>query len=76
MNLYQHVKNEAVSSMCSGEIADLKILQSDMLREFWPISQEQHFSQIWDLSRNTAYHINFHYRTNSVKIIPCFHYIR
>ena len=26
VNLYQHAKNEAVSLICSGEIADLKIL--------------------------------------------------
>ena len=32
--------------ICSGEIIDLKILQSDCLRAFWPISQEQDFSQI------------------------------
>ena len=38
-------KNEAVSSICSGEIVDLKILQSDWLRAFWPISQKQDFSQ-------------------------------
>ena len=36
---------KAVSSICSGEIVDLKILQSDWLRAFWPISQEQNFSQ-------------------------------
>ena len=40
VNLYQHAKNEAVSSTCSGEIVDLKILQSDQLRTFWPISHE------------------------------------
>ena len=34
VNLYQHAKNEAVSSICSGEIVDLKILQSDWLRAF------------------------------------------
>ena len=38
------------------------------MRTFWPISQEPEFSQIWDLSRNTANIINSHYRTNSVKI--------
>ena len=43
-------------------------MQSDWLRTFWPISQEPEFSQIWDLCRNTANNINFHYRTNSVKI--------
>ena len=51
-----------------GDRVDQKILQSDMLRTFWPISQEQKFSQIWDLRRNTTNNISFHYRTNSVKI--------
>ena len=40
----------------------------DWLITFWSISQKPEFSQIWDLSRNTANNINFHYRTNSVKI--------
>ena len=39
-----------------------------MLRTFWHISQEPEFSQIWDLCRNIANNILFHYRTNSVKI--------
>ena len=43
VNLYQHAKNEAVSSIGSGQIIDLKILQSDWLRAFWPIPQEQDF---------------------------------
>ena len=38
------------------------------MRTFWPIYQEQKFSQTWDLCRNTANNISFHYRTNSVKI--------
>ena len=46
VNLYQHAKTEAVSSICSGEMLDLKISQLEWLRTFWPISQEQHFSQI------------------------------
>ena len=46
MNLHQHAKNEAVSSICSREIVDFKILLSDWLRVFWPISHEQDFSQI------------------------------
>ena len=29
MNLYQHAKNKTVSSICSGEIVNLKILQSN-----------------------------------------------
>ena len=44
------------------------ILQSDWLKTFLPISKEQTFSQMWDLCRNTANNINFHYRTNTVKI--------
>ena len=40
-------------------------MQSDWLRTFWPIFQE-HLCP--DLCRNTANNINFHYRTNSVKI--------
>ena len=43
VNLYHHPENEAVSSTCSGEIIDLKILQSDWLRTFWLVSQEQDF---------------------------------
>ena len=47
-NLYQHAKDEeAVSLICSGEVVDLvvdKILQSDWLRTFLPLSQEQEFS--------------------------------
>ena len=38
------------------------------LRTFRSISQEADFSQIWDLCRNAANNINFHYRTNSVTI--------
>ena len=32
--LHQHAKNEAVSSICSGEIVDLKILESDGREHF------------------------------------------
>ena len=41
VNFYQHAKNEAVSSIFSGEMVHLKILQSDWLRAFWHISQKQ-----------------------------------
>ena len=69
VNLYQHAKNEAISSICSREIVDLKVLQSDWLRAFWPKSQEEDFSQYRICAgRNTANNINFHYRTNTVKI--------
>ena len=60
--MYQHAKFEA------GEMFDLKILQLEWLRAFWPITQEQHFSQIEDLYGNTVNNINFHYRTNSGEI--------
>ena len=39
MNLYEHAKNQPVSSYCSREIVDLKILQYDWPRAFWSISQ-------------------------------------
>ena len=35
-----------LSSICSGEIVDLNSLQSDWLRAFWPISQEQDFQDL------------------------------
>ena len=69
VNLYQHAKNQAISLIYSGDMVDQKILQFDWLRTFWPISQEQNFFQIWDLCRNTANNIDFHYISNSVKII-------
>ena len=46
MNLYQHAQNEAVSSICLGEIVHLEILQSDWLTAFSPVSQEQGFPKI------------------------------
>ena len=62
-NLYKHAKNEAVSSFCSGEMVDSKILQSEWLRAFWSLSQKQDLSQREDLCKNTASNINFHYGT-------------
>ena len=59
LNLYQHAKNEAVSLICYGKMLDLKILQSEWLRAFWPISQEQHFLQLEDLYRNMVNNIHF-----------------
>ena len=38
MNLHSQAKNAAVLSICSGE------MQSDWVRAFWPIYQEQDFS--------------------------------
>ena len=47
-------KHQAFSLFCSRDIVDLKILQSDWLTAFWPISQEPDFSQVQDLCKNTA----------------------
>ena len=66
VKLYQHAKNKAVSLIYSGEIVDLKILQSDWLREFWPIYLEQNLSEIYDL--NSANDISLHYRTTLVEM--------
>ena len=68
MNLYQHAKNQAFSSLCSRDRVDVNILQSDWPRAFWPITQETHFSQVQDLSKNIANNINFLYGPNSEKI--------
>ena len=48
MNLHPHAKNQAFSSFCSRDTVNLKIVQSDWPRAFWPISQEP------DLSKNTS----------------------
>ena len=55
-------KNKAFSSFCSRDIVNLKILQFDWLRAFWPISKESDFSQVWDLCKNTANIIKFLYK--------------
>ena len=68
MNLHQYAKNQALSLFCSRDLVNLKILQSDWSTAFWPLSQEPDFSQVWDLCRNTVNNINFHYRSNSIKI--------
>ena len=67
MNLYQHMKNQPISSICSAYTTDIKTLQSDMLKAFWSTSQQPDFSQIWDMCSNIAISVNFHYRTNSEK---------
>ena len=41
-------------------------------RAFWPLSQEQDYSQIENLCRNTVNNINFHYRASSGKIEDLF----
>ena len=46
MNLYQHAKKEAISLIFSGDEVAYNIRQSNWLKTFWLISQEQKFSQI------------------------------
>ena len=46
-------------------------LRCSLIEQLWtflPAFQEQTFSQIWDLCRNIGNNINFHYRTNSLKL--------
>ena len=50
INLYQHAKKYAFSS-CSGDIVNLKTLQSDWVRAFWPICQEPDFPKYGISSR-------------------------
>ena len=64
-NLHQYAKNQAFSLFYSRDIVNLKILQSDWLRAFWPISQETEFSKVWDFCKNTAKIIQFLYITYS-----------
>ena len=62
INLHQQAKSQATSSICSRDIVDLQILQSDWHRAFQPVTLEPDFFQISDLHRNTTNNTNFHYR--------------
>ena len=65
-----------ISPICSEDKVDYKILQSDWLRIFFPLFQEETFSQIWGLERSIRStkigtqqkYVIFLYITNSVKI--------
>ena len=46
VNLYQCAEKQTISLICSGDMVNQRMLYSDSLRTFWPISQEQKFSQI------------------------------
>ena len=61
--LYQHAKNEVVSCICSGEIYDLKILQSESLRAFWLISQNKPNNPI-PIKRPYTYEQTLFHRTH------------
>ena len=60
-------KNQAISSICFGDIVDLNILQFDWLGAFWSKSLEQVFPNIGFVLKNSK-NVNFNYRTNLVKI--------
>ena len=60
MNLYQYAINLANSSFYPGAIFYLKILQSDWLATFRPISHEYNFFRIYKLHGNIENDINFH----------------
>ena len=66
LNLYLQTKNQVDSSIFSCR-ADLRILQSDWLRAFWFITQEQKFSQTWDLFRLKTNNVNFCVKPNPKK---------
>ena len=51
--MYQHIKNQTTSLFHSRDIVDLKVLESNWPRPFWPKSQETDFSQTWNLRKNT-----------------------
>ena len=72
IKFYQHAKNHAITLFHSRNIVALKILQSDWATAFRPISQKPDLSQIWDLYRNVAKNIDFHYRPNLAKLIAKF----
>ena len=64
MNLHQRATNQTFSSFCSRNLVNLKILQCDWLRGFWPISLGPDFFEVWDLCKNTADVVNYLYRPN------------
>ena len=66
VNLYQHAKNQANSSISSRDMIK-KSCNLIAPKIFWSISQELKFSQRWYLFRNAANNINFRNRKKSVK---------
>ena len=65
-NFREFVSTRKKSGNFTKILSYLKILQSDLLMTFWPISQEPDFSRVWSLCRNIANNINFRYSTNLV----------
>ena len=67
MNLYQDAKN----MLFHWFVLEIWLIKSSCNLTGWEhfkLSQEENILQIWDLCRNTANNMNFHYRTNSVKM--------
>ena len=70
LNFHQHHKSQFIPLIPSWHTANFWVLRLEWPhpfltmatpwpREFSPISQEQNFSQVWDLCKNTAININF-----------------
>ena len=72
VTLHQNAKNQVFSSFYSTDIVDLKILQSDWQRRFWPISQVLDLSQVKDLCKNTANNMSFFIHQIQKKILNKF----
>ena len=65
-NLFQHAKNQAISSICSGDMTWLIQNRCNWIEwVFWPMFQKTNISEIWVLCRNTATRKNLHKWTNS-----------
>ena len=41
MSMYQDAQSQAISFIYSEDVTDVKMMQSDLLTAFWPISQNQ-----------------------------------
>ena len=67
INLSKHTKNEGNFSTRSWDTANLKILQSDWLRAFLPISQELELFQVWNFHREVHNDERFHFRSTPGK---------
>ena len=63
-----HAKNKCNPVIPSADICDYRILQSNWLKAFLAIIQEQAFPQIWDLYNKIDNNINFYLSTFTAKI--------
>lgn len=67
MNFHQNAENKAITSFCSGDIVELKFLESDRLRALCSIYHKPNFLQTMNLCRNTKQYVKFYNKTNSKK---------